>query len=77
MNEYDDRMTYLEDRLAYMIRQTEDMVENISEDQLTFTPVKNHGSTPLSLRLDPEKRRLYVKMTDGTKFYTTLILEDS
>ena len=77
MNEYDDRMAYLEDRLAYMIRQTEDMVENIGEDQLTFAPVKNHGSAPLSLGLDPENRRLYVKMTDGTKFYITLILEES
>ncbi|MCI8590213.1 MAG: hypothetical protein HFE77_05830 [Clostridiales bacterium] len=76
MNEYDKRMDTVEDQLLYMRREYEDLLENISEDQLTFTPIANHGSVPFTLAFDLETKRLYLKMRDGQKYSIIMNVEE-
>jgi len=76
MNEYDQRIDSVEDQLLFMRREYEDLLENISEDQLTFTPVANHGSVPFTLSFDLETKRLLVKTRDGQMYSIIVKLEE-
>lgn len=72
MNNFEKRLSSLEESLARHIRDNEDALFNIDEESLTFRPVKSTGG---SLSLSVSEEKLYL-MAGEEKYYIELIKEE-